>query len=72
MLVQSYNQKLEGEKNEDGADDEDDTSKLLDEIVRKRTVSTQSNGDIQANQAAEEKKEINGESEMNGVNKGKG
>ena len=59
---------MEAEEHED---EEEDTSALLEEIVRKRTLSAQSNGDSQTN-ATEEKKEMNGESKINGVDKGKG
>ena len=69
-LVQSYNQKLEAEENED-EEDEEDASKLLEEIVRKRTLSAQSNGD-NGESILEEKKEMNGENKMNGVKMEKG
>ncbi|CAB4004432.1 multidrug resistance-associated 5 [Paramuricea clavata] len=69
VLINNYHQRLEAEENED-EDEEEDTSKLLEEIVRKRTLSTQSIGDNQPN-ATEEKKEMNDESKMNGVEKGK-
>jgi hypothetical protein len=69
-LINNYHQRLEAEENED-EDEEEDTSKLLEEIVRKRTLSTQSIGESQPN-ATEEKKEMNDESKMNGVEKGKG
>jgi hypothetical protein len=58
---------LEAEENED---EEEDTSRPLEDIVRKRTLSTQSNGDSQPN-TTEEKKEMNDKSKMNGVEKGK-
>ncbi|CAB3994524.1 multidrug resistance-associated 5 isoform X1 [Paramuricea clavata] len=69
VLINNYHQRLEAEENED-EDEEENTSKLLEEIVRKRTLSTQSIGDNQPN-ATEEKKEMNDESKMNGVEKGK-
>ena len=69
-MINNYHQRLEAEENED-EDEEEDTSKLLEEIVRKRTLSTQSIGESQPN-ATEEKKEMNDESKMNGVEKGKG
>ncbi|CAB4020209.1 multidrug resistance-associated 5 isoform X1, partial [Paramuricea clavata] len=69
VLINNYHQRLEAEGNED-EDDEEDTSKLLEEIVRKRTLSAQSNGDSQPN-TTEEKKEMNDDSKMNGVEKGK-
>ena len=59
---------MEAEENED---EEEDTSRPLEDIVRKRTLSTQSNGDSQPN-TTEEKKEMNDKSKMNGVEKGKG
>ena len=59
---------MEAEENED---EEEDTGILLEEIVRKRTLSAQSNGESQTN-TTEEKKEMNGENKINGVDKGKG
>lgn len=61
---------MEAEQNED-KDVEEDTSKILEQIVRKRTISAQSNGDSELNVTDEEKK-MNGESKMNGEKKGKG
>ncbi|XP_028400740.1 multidrug resistance-associated protein 5-like [Dendronephthya gigantea] len=69
-LVQSYNQTLEAEENEDYVDDDEDTSKILEQIVRKRTLSAQSIGDCQPS-IAEEMEEINEEPKMNGVEKSK-
>ena len=68
LLINKYHQKLEAEENEE----EEDTSLLLEEIVRKTTLSAQSNGDSQANRIIEEKKEMNGGTEINEVKKGEG
>jgi hypothetical protein len=70
VLINNYHQRLEAEENED-EDEDEDTSRLLEEIVRKRTLSAQSNGDSQPN-TTEEKKEMNDDSKINGVEKGKG
>ena len=69
LLINKYHQKLEAEENEE---EEEDTSLLLEEIVRKSTLSVQSNGDSQANRIIEEKKEMNGGTEINEVKKGEG
>ena len=69
-LVQSYNQKLAGEENED-EENEEDASKLLEQIVRKRTLSAHSNGDNEQS-FPDGEKEVNGESKMNGVKNEKG
>ncbi|CAB3991626.1 multidrug resistance-associated 5 isoform X1 [Paramuricea clavata] len=69
VLINNYHQRLQAEENED-EDDEEDNSIPLEEIVGKRTLSAQSNGDSQPN-TTEEKKETNDKSKMNGVEKGK-
>ena len=69
-MVQSYNQELEAEENED-KDGEEDTSKLFEQIVRKRALSAHSNEDNEQI-IPEEEKEINEESKMNGVKNEKG
>ena len=69
-LVQSYNQKLAGEENED-EENEEDASKLLEQIVRKRTLSAHSNGDNEES-FPDGEKEVNGGSKMNGVKNEKG
>ena len=61
---------MEAEENED-KEDEEDTSKILEQIVKKRTLSTQSNGDNEQS-ILEEQKEMNGETKINGGEKGKG
>ena len=68
--MNKYHHKLEVEENEE-EDEEEDTNTLLEEIVQKRTLSTQSNGDSLANRT-EEKKEMNGGTEINEVKKGEG
>ena len=63
--MNNYHQSLEAEENKD-EDEEDDTSKRFDEIVRKRTLSGQSNGDSPSTKDDDDK------NKMNGVAKGKG
>ncbi len=62
-MINNYHQKLEAEEKEE-EDDEEDPNKLLEQIVRKRTLSAQSNGD--------EKKEMNEKDKINEVKQGKG
>ena len=69
-MVQSYNQKLEAEENED-KDGKEDASKLLEQIARKRTLSAHSNEDNEQS-VPEEEKEVNEESKMNGLKNEKG
>lgn len=61
--MNNYDQTLEAEENEN----EEDTSKFLDEIVRKRPISTQSLGDCPSIKDDDDDKK-----EMNGVAKGRG
>ena len=63
--MNNYHQSLEAEENKD-EDEEDDTSKRFDEIVRKRTLSDQSNGDSPSTKDDDDK------NKMNGVAEGKG
>ena len=63
--MNNYHQTLEAEESKD--ENEEDTSKLLDEIVRKRTMSTQSLGDCPPIKDDDDDKK-----EMNGVAKGRG
>lgn len=62
---------MEAEESEDCDDDEEDTSKILEQIVRKRTLSAQSIGENQPT-ITEKKEKMNEEPKMNGVEKGKG
>ena len=71
MLIQNYHQKLEGGEDEDETDEKEDTSKMLEVVVRKRTLSAKSNEDNPSNET-EENKKMNGVSKMNGVEKKKG
>ena len=63
VLMNNYHQTLEAEESKD--ENEEDTSKLLDEIVR--TISTQSLGDCPSITDDDDDKK-----EMNGVAKGRG